>query len=275
MALRFASVCSGIGAPECAWQPLGWECAFSAEIEPFPSAVYAHHYPAVPNYGDITKFKDWPDHAIDLLVGGTPCQSFSVAGLKKGMDDPRGNWPSSFLALLIATNPSGLCGKMSPACIPLGQMRRCVRRVRNAKILSKKLDDLEGRSGLTPQLISDIAKLRTVDQSNDFDCFLGALEQLGFGIATTILDAQYAGLAQRRQRVFVVGHSGGQSASAAVLSVGQGVLWNYPPSRERGKELPSIAARTRGGGGLGTDAECDGALIAETLMAFSSKDHGS
>ncbi len=62
-----------------------------AEIEPFPCAVLAHHYPNVPNWGDVTKYKEWPDEAVDVVVGGSPCQSFSVAGLRQGLRDPRGN----------------------------------------------------------------------------------------------------------------------------------------------------------------------------------------
>ena len=81
---RYLSVCSGIEAASVAWHPLGWSPVAFAEIEKFPSAVLAHHYPSVPNWGDMTEFQEWPDATIDLLVGGTPCQSFSVAGLRKG-----------------------------------------------------------------------------------------------------------------------------------------------------------------------------------------------
>src|SRR5690606_38727679 len=77
--VKFGSVCSGIEAASMAWSVLGWEAAFFSEIEPFPCAALAHHYPHVPNHGDMAKFQEWPDHAIELLVGGTPCQSFSVA----------------------------------------------------------------------------------------------------------------------------------------------------------------------------------------------------
>src|SRR3546814_16619640 len=87
----FRSVCSGIEAASVAWEPLGFRAAFTSEIEPFPSAVLATRYPNVPNHGDMTRFKEWPDHEIDVLVGGTPCQSFSVAGLRGGLDDPRGS----------------------------------------------------------------------------------------------------------------------------------------------------------------------------------------
>lgn len=100
--MRYGSVCSGIEAATVAWKPLGWHAEFFSEIERFPSEVLAHHYGsnlpgedwshnAPPNYGDMTKFQEWPDAAIDVLVGGTPCQSFSVAGLRAGLADPRGN----------------------------------------------------------------------------------------------------------------------------------------------------------------------------------------
>jgi DNA (cytosine-5)-methyltransferase 1 len=82
--MKFLSVCSGIEAASVAWSPLGWSPVAFSEIEPFPSALLAHHYPAVPNWGDMNNFEDWPDAAIDVLCGGTPCQSFSVAGGRAG-----------------------------------------------------------------------------------------------------------------------------------------------------------------------------------------------
>ena len=87
--MRYLSVCAGIEAASVAWHHMGREPVAFSEIEKFPSAVLAHHYPNVPNWGDMTKFKEWPDANIDVLVGGTPCQSFSVAGLRKGLDDTR------------------------------------------------------------------------------------------------------------------------------------------------------------------------------------------
>ena len=87
--MKYLSVCSGIEAATVAWHPLGWQAAAYSEIEPFPSAVLNHHYPDTPNLGDMTKYKEWNLGSIDLLVGGTPCQSFSVAGLRKGLEDPR------------------------------------------------------------------------------------------------------------------------------------------------------------------------------------------
>jgi len=105
--LVYGSVCSGIEAATVAWEPLGWRAAFFAEIEPFPSAVLAHHYPAVPNLGDMTAIdgRAWRGK-IDVLVGGTPCQAFSVAGLRKSLDDARGNLALKFVELADAIAPS-------------------------------------------------------------------------------------------------------------------------------------------------------------------------
>jgi DNA (cytosine-5)-methyltransferase 1 len=105
--MRYLSVCSGIEAATMAWHDLGWTPAGFSEIEPFPSAVLAHHYPNVTNFGDMTKYKEWNlDGSIDLLVGGTPCQSFSVAGLRKGMDDPRGNLALVYCGMLDHFRPN-------------------------------------------------------------------------------------------------------------------------------------------------------------------------
>src|SRR5262245_54718481 len=99
--MRYLSLCSGIEAASVAWDPLGWEPVAFAEIEAFPSAVLKAHYPDVPNLGDITKFMEWPDlGTVDLVCGGTPCQSFSVAGLRRGLDDPRGDLMLTYLAIV-------------------------------------------------------------------------------------------------------------------------------------------------------------------------------
>ena len=97
--MKYGSVCSGVEAATVAWHSLKWTPQWFSEIEQFPSAVLDHHYPGVPNMGDMTKHKEWNNGAIDLLVGGTPCQSFSVAGLRKGLDDPRGNLMLTYLAI--------------------------------------------------------------------------------------------------------------------------------------------------------------------------------
>ena len=118
--IRFGSVCSGIEAASVATQPLGWGAEFFAEIDPFASAVLAHHYPDVPNHGDMTRFQEWPDAAINVLVGGTPCQSFSVAGLRKGLDDPRGNLSLTYLAIADRYRPDWLVWENVPGVLSSG-----------------------------------------------------------------------------------------------------------------------------------------------------------
>ena len=96
--MRYLSVCSGVGTDHLAWEPLGWQCVGFAEIDPFASAILAHRYPEVKNYGDFTKIPA-DLGPVELLVGGTPCQSFSVAGQRAGLDDPRGNLTLEFARL--------------------------------------------------------------------------------------------------------------------------------------------------------------------------------
>ena len=228
--MRYLSVCSGIEAATVAWHPLGWEPAAFSEIEAFPRAVLAHHYPDVPNWGDMTKFKEWPDADVDVLVGGTPCQSFSVAGLRKGMDDPRGNLALTYLAIAARYRPQWLVWENVPG------------------VLSS-------------------------NGGRDFGSILGGMVELGYGIAYRVLDAQYFNLAQRRARVFVVGHLGDWRRAAAVLFERESLLGNHPPSREAGERVaPTTGARPTGGGGLGTDFDCDGGLIADTLSAARAGD---
>ncbi|WP_254224021.1 DNA cytosine methyltransferase, partial [Burkholderia multivorans] len=208
--------------------PLGWRTAFVSEIEPFPCAVLAHHYPSVPNLGDMTNFKEWPDAAIDLLVGGTPCQSFSVAGLRKGLADPRGNLMLTYLAIAKRYAPRWLVWENVPG------------------VLSS-------------------------NGGRDFGTFLGGLAELGYGFAYRVLDAQFFGVAQRRRRVFVVGHLGDWRRAAAVLFERESLLGHPAPSRETRQGIaPTLSARTRGGGGLGTDFDCDGGLIPQIARALTT-----
>ena len=115
--MKYGSVCSGVEAATVAWHPLGWEPQWFSEIEKFPSAVLQHHYPNTPNLGDMTKFKEWNDDPIDLLVGGTPCQSFSVAGLRKGLDDPRGNLMLTYVAIAARYKPRWLVWENVPGVL--------------------------------------------------------------------------------------------------------------------------------------------------------------
>jgi len=118
--MKFGSVCSGIEAASVAWEPLGWEAQWFSEIEHFPSAVLAHRFPTVPNLGDMTKIhetQEFNDSTIDLLVGGTPCQSFSVAGLRKGLTDPRGNLMLTFLSLAQRKKPRWIVWENVPGVL--------------------------------------------------------------------------------------------------------------------------------------------------------------
>ena len=189
--MNYLSVCSGIEAATVAWHDIGWNPAGFSEIEPFPSAVLSHHYPNVTNFGDMTKFKEWnldPD-GVDLLVGGTPCQSFSVAGLRKGLDDPRGNLALTYCSMLDHFRPTWFIWENVPGV----------------------LSSSGGR---------------------DFGSFLGAVAELGYGFAYRVLDAQYFGVAQRRRRVFVVGHLGNWQRAAAVLFERESLCRNTAPRRE-------------------------------------------
>jgi len=198
MKMRYASVCSGVEAPTVAWHPLGWKPQFFSEIEKFPSAVLEHHYPDVPNHGDMLNYKDWPDYdkanGIQLLVGGTPCQSFSVAGLRKGLDDPRGNLMLTFLGVAKKYNPKWIIWENVPG------------------VLSS-------------------------NKGRDFGTFLGALGKIGYGFAYRLCDAQYFGLAQRRKRVFVVGYLGDWRRAAAVLFERESLSGHPAPSREAREEV--------------------------------------
>ena len=104
-------------AASLAWQPLGWRCAFVSEIDKAPSALLAQRFPDVPNFGDMTKFEEWPDVAIDLLAGGTPCQSFSVAGLRKGITDPRGSLMLTYGAIAKRYRPTWLFWENVPGVL--------------------------------------------------------------------------------------------------------------------------------------------------------------
>jgi DNA (cytosine-5)-methyltransferase 1 len=113
----YGSVCSGIEAATVAWEPLGWKPSFFSEIEAFPRAVLQHHYPNVPLHGDFTTIKENEYEPIQILVGGTPCQSFSIAGLRGGLDDDRGNLALEFLRLADRTRPRWLVWENVPGVL--------------------------------------------------------------------------------------------------------------------------------------------------------------
>ena len=117
--MKYLSVCSGIEAASKAWEPIGWKPVAFSEIEPFPSAVLKHHWPEVPNLGDMSKYEQWniPSGSVDILVGGTPCQSFSVAGLRQGLKDPRGNLMLTYLAIAERLKPRWLVWENVPGVL--------------------------------------------------------------------------------------------------------------------------------------------------------------
>jgi len=120
--MNYLSICSGIEAATVAWHDLGWNPLGFSEIEKFPSEVLAHHYPNTPNLGDMTKYKEWDfgTNRLDLLVGGTPCQSFSVAGLRKGLDDPRGNLALTYVGILDKFRPKWCLWENVPGVLSSG-----------------------------------------------------------------------------------------------------------------------------------------------------------
>jgi len=115
----YGSVCSGIEAATAGWHHLGWSPSFFSEIEPFPRAVLTHHYPTTPLHGDFTTITAGQYQPIDLLVGGTPCQAFSVAGLRKGLDDPRGNLTLAFLGLIDRLRPQWVVWENVPGVLSI------------------------------------------------------------------------------------------------------------------------------------------------------------
>jgi DNA (cytosine-5)-methyltransferase 1 len=116
--MNYLSVCSGIEAATVAWHDLGFNPVGFSEIEKFPSQLLQHHYPHVTNYGDMTNYKEWNlNESIGLLVGGTPCQSFSVAGLRKGLEDPRGNLMLTYLGIAEKFKPKWLLWENVPGVL--------------------------------------------------------------------------------------------------------------------------------------------------------------
>ena len=185
----YGSVCSGIEAATVAWEPLGWKPAFFSEIDKFPRAVLEHHYPDVPLHGDFTTIGNDDYGSIELFVGGTPCQSFSIAGLRGGMADERGNLALEYLKLAQRKRPRWLVWENVPG------------------VLSS-------------------------NGGGDFGAFLGGLVELGYGFAYRILNAQYFGVPQRRNRVFVVGYLGDWRRAAAVLFERHSLQGHSAPGRK-------------------------------------------
>lgn len=185
---------SGIEAASVACEGMGWEALAFAEIDPFPSAVLAERFPNVPNLGDVTNVK-WKKYKgkCDLVVGGSPCQSFSVAGKREGLK-----------------GESGL----------MFEYIRAVREIRPRWFLWENVPGALSSEG-----------------GEAFRQLLSEMDKLGYGLAWRILDAQFFGVAQRRRRLFLVGHLGACPPSAYLLSqrACEGILNR---ARKRGRALP-------------------------------------
>jgi DNA (cytosine-5)-methyltransferase 1 len=212
--MRYLSVCSGIEAASVAWHHLGWEPVGFSEIEPFPSAVLAHRFPNVPNYGDMTQYATWPlrPGSIDLLIAGTPCQSFSVAGLRKGLEDPRGNLMLTYLAIAARFKPRWVVWENVPGVLSSNGGR-----------------DFGSFLGALGELGYGWA-YRVLD-------------------AQYVRVGRWPrAVPQRRRRVFVVGCLGDWAAAAEVLAIREGVQRHIEAS---GKTRKGAATDAEGGAGSG------------------------
>lgn len=195
--MKYVSIFSGIEAATVAWHPLGWEPLAFSEIDPFPSTVLQHHYPDIPNLGDITKI-DWSPYvgAADIVVGGSPCQSFSVAGKREGL-----------------AGASGL-------------MFEYIRAVRELRPRWFVWENVPGAF--------------TSERGEAYRQLLSEMDALGYGLAWRVLDAQFFGVAQRRERVFLVG-SLGTMRCAEVLFERESLSWDHQSSRQKRQALAEEA----------------------------------
>lgn len=239
--MRFGSVCSGIEAASVAWHPLGWRAAWLSEIEPFPSAVLAHHYPDVPNLGDMTllpeRIASGEVEAPEVFCGGTPCQAFSIAGLRKSLDDARGNLSLIFCEIANAIDTSRTVRGELPAII----FWENVPGVLNTK------DNAFGcfLAGLAGE---DDPLQPAGDKWTNAGVVCGPKRT----VAWRVLDAQYFGVAQRRRRVFVVASARDGFDPATVLFEFDGLRRDTAPSRKARKDITDLA-RTLAANGGGLD----------------------
>ena len=231
MRVTFGSVCSGIEAASVAWHPLGWETAWLAEIEKAPAAVLAHHYPTTWNMGDMTAIapliRAGSMPAPDVLVGGTPCQAFSVAGLRNSLSDARGQLTLSFVDLANAIDE-----QRDEPCVVVWEN---VPGVLNTKDNAFGCF-LAALAGEDEALISPGGKWANAG------CVYGPQRT----VAWRVLDAQYLGLAQRRKRVFVIASARTDFDPTSVLFESTGLRRDSPPSREAAQEVAGALTSSLG-----------------------------
>lgn len=242
--MRFGSVCSGIEAASVAWHPLGWRAAWLAEIEPFPCAVLAHHYPEVPNLGDMTtitrRVLTGEVEAPDVFTGGTPCQAFSVAGLRRSLDDARGNLSLTFCEIADAIDHVRVARGDQPAVIVWENV---------PGVLSTKDNAfgcfLAGLAGEDEPLLPPGGRWTDA----------GLVHGPARAVAWRTLDAQYFGVAQRRRRVFVVASARDGFDPAEVLFEWDRVRRDSAPRRDA-REGAAAGSGAGAGGGVPDTARC-------------------
>lgn len=271
----YGSVCSGVEAASLAWEPLGWNPAWFAEIEPFPSAVLAHHWPHVTNLGDMTKIATsilkGDVVAPDILVGGTPCQAFSVAGAREGLADDRGFLTIKYVELANAIDQK----RAAAGAVPCITVWENVPGVLSSKdnafgaflgFLAGSDIELEPGPRPAPGKQSKVwGWCKTTRQHfvrwSKSGCVLGPQR----AIAWRILDAQHFGVAQRRRRVFVVASAREGFDPAKVLLEHKGVRRDSAPSRAAGKEVAALTANGVGKCGADDNQAQAGHLITQHL----------
>ncbi|MGL4756332.1 MAG: DNA cytosine methyltransferase [Aeromonadaceae bacterium] len=249
--ITYGSVCSGIEAASVAVEPLGWKPVWFSEIEPFPSSVLAHHWPRVTNLGDMTKIAEQVANdnvpAPDVLVGGTPCQAFSVAGARKGLADDRGFLTIKFVELADEIDEK----RGSTGHVP------CVVWWENVPgVLSDKGNAFGSFLGLLAG--EDCELVPPGGKWSNAGCVLGPQR----AVAWRVLDAQYFGVAQRRRRVFVVASARAGFDPTAVLFERDGLRRDTPPSREAGPVVTALTANGVGTCGADDNQGQAGHLIA-------------
>lgn len=268
----YGSVCSGIEAASAAWHPLGWNAAWFSEIEKFPAAVLAHRWPDVANLGDMTKIaaqvRAGAVAAPDVLVGGTPCQAFSVAGLRQSLNDPRGQLTLSYVELANAIDDKRASEGQPPATIVWENVPGCLSTEDNA--FGHFLAGLAGEDeafepGPRPERGKNSTYWRWNKKTGQHvskwpksGCVIGRQRKL----AWRVLDAQHFGVAQRRRRVFVVASARNDVDPAKILFEFDGVRRNSPPSQESRQAVAALTAN-----GVGTCGADDNQAQAGHLIA--------
>lgn len=221
--LSYLSVCSGIEAASVAWEPFGFQPVAFSEIEPFPSAVLARHYPDVPNMGDMTQYATWNIPAIDVLAGGTPCQSFSVAGKRGGLSDERGNLCLTFCQMADHFDPAWVLWENVPGVL-------------------NSVDNAFGC--LLGKLCGFGSPVQPAAGRKHQPC--GVVAGPRRTVAWRIMDAQWHGVPQRRRRVFVLASrgAGNWAAADALLPLGDR-LPRHLEARRKARQKASSGSRTR------------------------------